>query len=191
MTQPTKAQAARVEREHRIVTAARAIAEADGWPAVTVRRLADAIGYSQPVLYGHFPDGRDGIVRAVALDGFERLTAALDAAPRGGAPATRMRAVVQRYLRFAHDNPASYEAMFSMPTDLPFATKAAPAPLRQGFAAIRRAVPDSAKDSETATELLWSAMHGLADLQRHARLRPSHQAARVRLLVELFSNDGR
>jgi AcrR family transcriptional regulator len=189
VTQPTKARAARVEREHRIVTAARAIAEADGWPAVTVRRLADAIGYSQPVLYGHFPDGRDGIVRAVALDGFERLTAALDAAPRSATAAARMRAVVQRYLRFAHDNPAAYEAMFSMPTDLPFATKAAPAPLRQAFAAIQRVVPGSVKDPETETELLWSAMHGLADLQRHARLRPSHEAARVRFLIDLFSND--
>ena len=170
---------------------ARAIAEADGWPAVTVRRLADAIGHSQPVLYGHFPDGRNGIVRAVALDGFERLTAALNAPPRSSTPANRMRTVIQRYLRFAHDNPAAYEAMFSMPTDLPFATKAAPAPLRQGFAAIQRAVPDSANDPETETELLWSAMHGLADLQRHARLRPSHQAARVRFLVELFSNDAK
>ena len=168
---------------------ARTIAEADGWPAVTVRRLADAIGYSQPVLYGHFPDGRDGIVRAVALDGFERLTAALNAAPRNATPTKRIKAVIQRYLRFAHDNPAAYEAMFSMPTDLPFATKAAPLQLRQGFAAIQGAVPDSAKDTETETELLWSAMHGLADLQRHARLRPSHQAARVRLLIELFSTD--
>jgi hypothetical protein len=26
------------------------------------------------VLYGHFPDGRDGIVRAVAIDGLTELT---------------------------------------------------------------------------------------------------------------------
>ena len=168
---------------------ARAIAEADGWPAVTIRRLADAIGYSQPVLYSHFPDGRDGIVRAVAIDGFERLTAALNAAPRSASVAKRVRAVVQRYMRFARDNPAAYEAMFSLPTDLGFATKAAPAPLRQAFAAIQRALADSANDLETDTELLWSAMHGLVDLQRHARLRSSHEDARLRLLTELFSND--
>jgi len=96
------------------VSEARAIAEAEGWPAVTVRRLADAIGYSQPVLYGHFPDGRDGIVRAVALDGFERLATALEAAPRSASRAKRVRAVIQRYTRFARDNPAAYEAMFSL-----------------------------------------------------------------------------
>jgi AcrR family transcriptional regulator len=178
-----------VERQHRIVAEARAIAEAEDWQAVTVRRLADAIGYSQPVLYGHFPDGRDGIVRAVAVDGFERLAAALNAPLRSTDAAKRMRAVIQRYLTFAHDNPATYVAMFSMPTDLPFATSTTPQPLRQSFAAIERALPDSATDRETMAETLWSAMHGLADLQRHGRLRPSHQAQRVRLLIRLFSND--
>jgi AcrR family transcriptional regulator len=185
----TKAQAARAEREQQIVAEARAIAEADGWPAVTVRRLADAIGYSQPVLYSHFPDGRDGIVRAVAIDGFERLNVALAGAPRSASAAKRIRATVRRYVRFAHDNPAVYEAMFSMPTDLGFATRAAPAALRQGFAALERALGDSANDLETETELLWSAMHGLVELQRHARLRPSHEDARLRLLTALFSND--
>ena len=72
MKAPTKAQLARAGRRDRIVQAAREIAEGDGWPAVTVRRLADTIGFSQPVLYGHFPDGRDGIIRAVALAGFAR-----------------------------------------------------------------------------------------------------------------------
>jgi hypothetical protein len=79
--------------------------------------------------------------------------------------------------------------MFSLPTDLGFATEAAPAPLRRAFAAIRRALADSADDLETDTELLWSAMHGLVDLQRHARLRTSHQQARERLLTHLFSDD--
>jgi AcrR family transcriptional regulator len=187
MTRPTKAQAARAAREHQIVTAARSIAETDGWPAVTVRRLADAIGYSQPVLYGHFPDGRDGIVRAVAIEGFERLATVLAGIGTGTAGPARVRAVVQRYLAFARDNPAVYDAMFSMPIGLAFATSSAPAPLREAFAAINYAVAGADADPETRAELLWSALHGLAELSRHKRLRPSHEQARVRLLVELFS----
>lgn len=35
---------------------------------VTTRRLAEFVEYSQPVLYSHF-DGRDAIVRAVAIEG--------------------------------------------------------------------------------------------------------------------------
>lgn len=187
MTRPTKVQAARAAREHQIVAAARSIAEADGWPAVTVRRLADAIGYSQPVLYGHFPDGRDGIVRAVAIEGFQRLAAALADTGAASPAQAHVRAVVQRYLAFARDNPAVYDAMFSMPIGLAFATSSAPPPLREGFAAIERAVAGADADPETRAEMLWSALHGLAELSRHKRLRPSHERARVRLLVDLFS----
>ena len=61
------------ERRQQILDAARAMAEADGWTAVTSRRLADAIGYTQPVLYGHFPGGKTEIMRTVALAGFAEL----------------------------------------------------------------------------------------------------------------------
>ena len=57
------------ERERLIVTAARELAESEGWDAVTTRRLAAEIEYSQPVLYSHFK-GKVAIMTAVALDGF-------------------------------------------------------------------------------------------------------------------------
>src|ERR1700748_3658099 len=68
------------ERRQQILTAARTVAEAEGWPAVTSRRLADAIGYTQPVLYAHFPGGKTEIMRTVALAGFAELAAATRAA---------------------------------------------------------------------------------------------------------------
>ncbi|HEY1486413.1 MAG TPA: TetR/AcrR family transcriptional regulator [Micromonosporaceae bacterium] len=176
----TPAQVARQGRERRIVETAREIAEADGWPAVTVRRLADAIGYSQPVLYGHFPDGRDGILRAVAMDGFVRL------AERLADAGTSIAQVVERYLTFARQNPATYDAMFSMPIDVPFGTSATPAPLRASFTAIERVVAGGSEDRETEAELLWCALHGVAELSRRGRLRPSHERARVDLLVRRF-----
>ena len=185
---PTKAQAARAARGEQIVEAARGIAEVEGWPAVTVRRLADAIAHSQPVLYGHFPDGRDGIIRAVALDGFTRLAADLSDLDHDAGSRDRIARVVERYLAFARENPAVYEAMFSMPTDLAFATAATPQPLRTAFTAIEQAVATPDGDNETRAELLWSALHGLADLSRHARLRPTHERARVHLLVDLFAD---
>ncbi|GAB3814125.1 TetR/AcrR family transcriptional regulator [Kribbella italica] len=66
----------RADRHRLIVTAARELAEAEGWEAVTTRRLADRVEYSQPVLYSHF-NGMTGIVSAVALEGFEALAAQL------------------------------------------------------------------------------------------------------------------
>lgn len=174
MKPPTRAQLARAGRRDRIVDAAREIAEADGWPAVTVRRLADTIGFSQPVLYGHFPDGRDGIIRAVALAGFTRLAEALTAAGE-------LADLCTAYLEFARSSPATYEAMFSMPTDLEFARSTTPEPLLAGFAPLLAATGD-----ETRAELLWSALHGIADLSRHGRLRPDLETARIDVLIALL-----
>ncbi|MEV6899370.1 helix-turn-helix domain-containing protein [Amycolatopsis sp. NPDC051372] len=56
----------RADRKRRIVAAARELAEAQGWDAVTTRRLAALIEYSQPVLHSHFA-GKDAIMAAAAL----------------------------------------------------------------------------------------------------------------------------
>src|SRR6266702_266312 len=72
----------RAQRRQVIVNAARELAEAEGWESVTTRRLAERIEYSQPVLYSHF-EGKDGIVSAVALEGFGELAATLHNAREG------------------------------------------------------------------------------------------------------------
>ncbi|MFD4180912.1 TetR/AcrR family transcriptional regulator, partial [Rhodococcus sp. NPDC058514] len=84
----------RQDRERKIVECARSIAENEGWPAVTTRRLADEIEYSPPVLYGHFPEGRDSIVRAGARTGFRGFTEAQGRARGGGRPAGRLTAII-------------------------------------------------------------------------------------------------
>src|SRR6201996_1567124 len=68
-------------RHELIVRTARDLAEAEGWDAVTTRRLADRVEYSQPVLYSHF-ENKDAIVRAVAIEGFADLAAQLRSARR-------------------------------------------------------------------------------------------------------------
>ena len=69
MTVAERRQRDRAHRRQAIITAARQMAEAEGWDAVTTRRLADQIEYSQPVLYSHFP-GKGSIIDAVAVEGF-------------------------------------------------------------------------------------------------------------------------
>ncbi|GAB2571390.1 TetR/AcrR family transcriptional regulator [Streptomyces capparidis] len=171
-----------------IVEAARELAEAEGWSAVTTRRLSERVEYSQPVLYSHFK-GKDAIVTAVALDGFEELATTLRAAVGGGPCAPR--ALADAYLEFARTRPAVYEAMFVRDTDLVFGGEATPAPLKAAFepflAAVRPAAEARGEDRETLAELLWSTLHGLATLTRGHRLRPTHHDARVDLVVSAFT----
>ena len=176
----------RAERERRIIAAARVIAAREGWSAVTIRRLADEIEYSQPVLYAHF-ENRDAIVAAVAIEGFRELAAALreGAHPRADRRTT-LRNVATAYLGFTDEHPALYEAMFTMPTSLRFAEADTKSELRDAFAALAAVVGPSGSDNEVATETFWASLHGLAELERSGRIRPSARTQRVALIVDAF-----
>ncbi|MFF0491756.1 TetR/AcrR family transcriptional regulator [Nocardia sp. NPDC004068] len=178
----------RAERHQQIIDTAREIAETQGWELVTVRRLADAIEYSQPVLYSHF-HGRDAIVAAVAEQGFVELTELmrrLRAAAR--TPEEALVAVARGFLEFARTNPALYEAMFVQKVDLKFGD-GAPEVLVEGFAELMAVFAPFAgdHDPETFTEVAMSALHGLAHLDHHARLRPDFRRQRLNILVEQWT----
>ncbi len=102
----------RAERYGLILARARELAEAEGWDAVTTRRLAALIDYSQPVLYSHFK-GKTEIMAAVATQGFDELAARLDAATENTTGESEgLRKVCSAYLEFARSRPVVYEAMF-------------------------------------------------------------------------------
>jgi AcrR family transcriptional regulator len=186
MTGLSRRERERAQRRQVIVDAARQLAETEGWESVTTRRLADAIEYSQPVLYSHF-EGKDAIVSAVALEGFSELAAILDNARQGAdSPAAQPRAVASAYMEFARTNPALYDAMFTLRVDLTFAQPDAPAPLHAGFVELREALAPLAgnRDVETFTEVVWSALHGLATLSQAGRLRAAFYDQRLTTLLD-------
>jgi AcrR family transcriptional regulator len=179
----------RADRERLIVTAARELAEAEGWEAVTTRRLATEIEYSQPVLYSHFK-GKEAIMTAVAVEGFADLTAELRAARTSAAgPRQALADVGAAYAVFAEQRPALYDAMFTHAVDLPFASPEAPPALQGAFGELREAVRPLARDDdlETLTEALWSGLHGLLTLMRNGRLRREDHERRLALLLSRFS----
>ncbi|KUI23935.1 TetR family transcriptional regulator [Mycobacterium sp. IS-1496] len=179
----------RFARRQLIITTARRLAEAEGWDAVTTRRLSTEIEYSQPVLYKHFA-GMEQIADAIAVDGFGELAAATRAARLGaGTAGEALARVAEAYLGFARDNPAVYDAMFTRATSLRFAADDTPPQLSAAFAELHEAVAPVAddQDANTLTEVLWAALHGLATLGRAGRLRPGHDLERLHLLVDRFT----
>ena len=180
----------RAARRRLIITAARKLAEAEGWDAVTTRRLSTEIEYSQPVLYKHFT-GMEQIADAVAIDGFGELADVIRAARSGaGAASDALTRIAHAYLDFARDNPAVYDAMFTRATILRFADKDTPAQLAAAFAGLRQAVGMviDEQDADALTELFWAALHGLVTLSRAGRLRPGYDSDRLQLLVNQFTS---
>ncbi len=176
------------ERRRLIIVAARELAEAEGWGAVTTRRLADQIEYSQPVLYKHF-NGKEDIIRAVAIEGFGELASALrDARRTAISPAARLQALARSYTDFAAANPTLYEAMFALSVDLVFGQPNSPDALVDAFTELRAAVIPVAgdRDLDSLAELAWGTLHGLVTLNGNGRLRPSHESERLTLWVDQF-----
>ncbi|WP_446044971.1 TetR/AcrR family transcriptional regulator [Streptomyces olivaceus] len=177
----------RAGRERLIVATARELAEQQGWDAVTTRRLAERIEYSQPVLYSHFRGKRE-IIGAVALEGAAEMAAALRGATAGAdGPRARVTALARAYLDFAEGNPAVYDAMFRLDGGLAFAREDTPEPLKDAFAALLESLGEVAGDGVHPglfTEVFWAALHGLATLTRAGRLPPEDAGRRVELLVD-------
>jgi len=119
-------------RRAQIIRAARGIAELEGWPNVTVRRLSDEISYSQPVLYAHF-GSREGILVAVAIEGFQELGLALEKARTPATGGNALESVAVAYLEFAASSPALYEVMFSLNLGVPFDDDATPPEMQFAF----------------------------------------------------------
>ncbi|MFF9331283.1 TetR/AcrR family transcriptional regulator [Streptomyces albogriseolus] len=187
MSVQERKQRERAERERLIVATARELAEEQGWDAVTTRRLAERIEYSQPVLYSHFRGKRE-IIGAVALEGAAELAAELRAASAGAAEGVRGRvaAVARAYLDFAERNPAVYDAMFQLDGGLVFAAEETPEALKDGFAALLETLRDVTGEGVEAgllTEVFWASLHGLATLSRAGRLPVGDAERRVWLLV--------
>ncbi|MEH0549001.1 TetR/AcrR family transcriptional regulator [Streptomyces sp. B21-105] len=178
----------RAVRERLIVATARELAEQQGWDAVTTRRLAERIEYSQPVLYSHFRGKRE-IIGAVALEGATEMAAALRAAASAAAadgPRARVTALARAYLDFAEGNPAVYDALFQLDGGLAYARENTPEPLKDAFAALLECLGEVAGDGVHPglfTEVFWASLHGIATLTRAERLPPELTGQRVELLV--------
>ncbi|WP_067500943.1 TetR/AcrR family transcriptional regulator [Actinoplanes sp. TFC3] len=189
MTTQARRRREQADREKLIIKAARDLAEAEGWDAVTTRRLAAEIEYSQPVLYSHFK-GKDAIMAAVATEGFTDLAAELHTA-RTSAPEARLAltAVGAAYAAFADRRPAVYDAMFTHAVDLTFASPETPAILQAGFTELLETVRPLAGDDDVAAlaETFWSGLHGLVTLMRNGRLRREDHDKRLAILFGRFA----
>jgi AcrR family transcriptional regulator len=104
---------AQVDAE-RIVLKAREMIEAEGVAALSLAKLAAALGIKAPSLYRYFPSKTD-LLRAVNTVLNEQLVAALNesASQAGDDPTTRMVAIAKAYREFAHRFPATYDLAFT------------------------------------------------------------------------------
>src|ERR1700761_1556254 len=86
----------------------------EGWQSFSIRKVADTIEYSVPVIYSHF-ENKEAIMLEFNRKGFQLLAEALAAAKVGKTdPADQIRAMGRAYWSFAFSNKEYYQLMFGL-----------------------------------------------------------------------------
>lgn len=96
-----------------LLDAATTIIREGGVDALSIRKLADKVGVSRTAPYHHFKD-KSALLCAIAEQGFEQQAAAVNSLTRstGADGRALFEAYVVAYIRFADENPETYELMF-------------------------------------------------------------------------------
>jgi AcrR family transcriptional regulator len=100
----------------RIATAARRLLDKEGTGAVTMRRVAAAVGVTPMAIYRHYPD-RASLLNTLADEGFEELAARLAAKKFSGGVGKRLTKMMEIYLEHALQRPRLFELMFLKPRE--------------------------------------------------------------------------
>ncbi len=161
-----------VERE--LLAAAEAVLVRDGPGGLTVRAVAAEAGIAPMGVYNRL-GGKDGLVDALLIKGFDRLRAAVDAAINDTAePSMRARLLAcgRNYRRFALGNPHFYAIMFEDAIPHSRDNEEVGEHAQAAFGALVRAVELAAAagvlaaaDPVEAAQQIWSTVHGAVALE--------------------------
>jgi AcrR family transcriptional regulator len=149
---------------------ARELFAAEGYEAVTMKRIADQLGITPTAIYFHFADKAALIQQLTAADWaafaqkFARATAEPD-------PIARLRLAARGYIEFARTHPNQYQLLF-MARRKPEEIAARDAGL-EVHAMIETSVQEALAagrlrpqftNAKLITQALWAAVHGVAAL---------------------------
>jgi AcrR family transcriptional regulator len=162
------------DMERELLAAAEAVLVRDGPGGLTVRAVAAEADIAPMGVYNRL-GGKDGLVNALLIKGFDRLRAAMDAATDATAePSMRARffACGLSYRTFALANPHFYAIMFEDAIPREHDNPAVEECAHATFGALVRIVEltaaagvIAAPDPLEAAQQIWSAVHGAVALE--------------------------
>ncbi|PXX55560.1 TetR family transcriptional regulator [Nocardia tenerifensis] len=163
----------REEMRDRLLRTARSIAAEQGWSAVTIRRIADRIEYTSPVIY-HYFSSKDALVAEVMCAGFREIADRIADAAQGSAD-TRLIAVGAAFWDFAFAAPELYQAMNGQ-AGVSFAADDMPEEVEHSFRIFLGVLESIAAergsrlaDPVGAVNTVWAYLHGFVSLTMSGR----------------------
>lgn len=161
------------QNKAKILQAASEIFLQGGTAALSVRAIAKQAGLSTIGIYSHF-EGKQGILDALYIEGFERVIEAMDVLKDDIEPRAAVLLASENYLQLAQSSEAHYRLIFGESsgayTPSPEAKLVAVNAYARLTDVVANALPEvSSKASKEAIALqLWALMHGNVSLKHHA-----------------------
>jgi len=154
-----------------ILDAAEAIAVEQGWPRVTLRKIAQRIEYSPAAVYEYF-ESKDAIVAELLRSGFDSLAEEFASVSASSEHPTLE--LARATWRFALDRPQVYQVMHGL-AGVPFTEDEPPTEAKRVFQlllnVLARARPHaSTQELEDLADTLWALLHGFISLYMAGRL---------------------
>ena len=156
----------------RILDATGALFVEHGYEALSMRQIAEHIGYSATTIYRYYDD-KDDLLFAIVREGFQRFGRALAKAARSSDdPRARLSALGHAYVEFGLKNQVYYRLMFMQRFDLIFDGRPKQeTPMIDSFGVVRQAVEEAMEagvlrrgDPETTATVIWAVVHGITSL---------------------------
>ena len=155
-------------RQAQIADTARALLDAEGPQALTMRRIASALGIKAPSLYKHVPD-KAALEALVVAAGFAELAGTLAAAAADGADGTdgtgKLAPIARAYRAYAVAHPHLYRLMNYQPLRRDLLPAGLEARAAQPLA-------EAAGHDEARARAMWAFAHGMVSLEIDGRFPP-------------------
>lgn len=97
----------------KIVKAAYRLFDREGAHAVTMRRVADAVGITPMAIYRHFPN-REALLKKISDDNFQAIARDMQACIEQPDILSRLQALVNPYLDYALEHPHLFDYAFAV-----------------------------------------------------------------------------
>ena len=169
MASKDRIQRLKEETRSSILEAAYKIVKEEGWQALSMRKIADEIEYTAPIIYEYFSN-KEAILAELNKKGYLYLTKEMEEARnKHDDPAEQLEAMWMAYWNFAFKKKELYQLMFGVQMNCCSAQKSpeAEGPERLITDAIRRLM-DGKNLSENEVYrryyTFWSVVHGLVSI---------------------------
>ncbi|MEO5681738.1 MAG: TetR/AcrR family transcriptional regulator [Chitinophagaceae bacterium] len=153
-----------------ILNASLEIVKEEGWAALSMRKIADRIEYTAPIIYEYFSN-KDAILQELTRMGFVKLSQQMEEASNALTdPAAQLEAMWLTYWNFAFAEKQLYQVMFGVGVnccvnETPCANIKAPAAmLRQKIEELMPAEKRTKEYIDRRYYTFWSVIHGLISI---------------------------